>query len=143
MAVITQNIDGLHQAAGSSRVIELHGSADRYYCTNCGKTYGREFILEQNGVPVCSACGRLVRPDITLYGEALDGFSFADAEREISNADVLIVGGTSLTVNPAASLIDSFTGDHLIIINYSPTPYDHAAEYVVRESLSDVLEYLF
>lgn len=141
-AVITQNIDGLHQKAGSQRVIELHGTAARYYCSKCGKVYGGGILSEQTGVPYCTACGAVIRPDVTLYGEALDGYQFADAEGEISNADVLIVGGSSLVVNPAASLVNAFQGEHLIIVNYSPTPYDGLAEFVVRDSLSDVLRFL-
>ena len=138
-SIITQNIDGLHQRAGSNRVIELHGTASSYYCTKCRKRFSREILTMQTDVPTCDECGALVRPDVTLYGEALDGFSFADATREIKKADLLIVGGTSLVVNPAASLVDEFVGEHLIIINYSPTPYDKKAEYVVRESVSEVL----
>lgn len=141
-AVITQNIDGLHQKAGSNRVIELHGTSNQYYCTKCGKVYSGEILSDCDGVPLCSECGSIVRPDVTLYGEALDGFNYADAENEISRADVLIVGGSSLVVNPAASLIDAFEGEHLIIINYSPTPYDGVAEYVIRDSLSDVFNIL-
>lgn len=141
-AIITQNIDGLHQRAGSQRVIELHGTASRYYCSRCGKVYDPDFVLHQGTVPYCTACGNLVRPDVTLYGEPLDGYNFADAEKEVSNADVLIVGGSSLTVHPAASLIDVFEGKHLIIINYSPTPYDALAEFLIRDSISDVLNEL-
>lgn len=141
-AVITQNIDGLHQKAGSERVIELHGTADRFYCTRCGKVFGGQILAEEAGVPHCTACGAVIRPDVTLYGESLDGFNFADAEEEISQADVLIVGGSSLVVNPAASLINAYEGEHLIIINYSPTPYDGLAEFVIRDSLSEVLTYL-
>ena len=141
-AVITQNIDGLHQKAGSQRVIELHGTAARCYCTGCGKAFDGRALTEQGGVPRCPVCKSVIRPDVTLYGEPLDGFNFVDAEEEIANADVLIVGGTSLVVNPAASLINAYEGDHLIIINYSPTPYDGVAEYVIRESLSDVMNIL-
>lgn len=141
-AVITQNIDGLHQKAGSRRVIELHGTANRYYCTRCGKVYNGDVLSNQDHIPHCDGCGSLVRPDVTLYGEALDGFQFADAEKEISGADVLIVGGSSLVVNPAASLIGNFQGEHLIIINYSPTPYDGFAEYVIRDSISKVFKVL-
>ena len=140
--VITQNIDGLHQKAGSQRVIELHGTANRYYCTRCGKVYSDEVLSAQDYIPRCEVCSSLVRPDVTLYGESLDGFNYADAEEEISRADVLIVGGSSLVVNPAASLIDSFQGEHLIIINYSPTPYDGLAEHVIRDSISDVFNIL-
>ena len=141
-AVITQNIDGLHQRAGSERVIELHGTAARYYCTKCKSVYGAEVLAEQAGVPRCKQCGATVRPDVTLYGEGLDGFNFRDAEEEIDNADVLIVGGSSLVVNPAASLVGAFQGEHLIIINYSPTPYDGLAEFVVRDSVAEVLSYI-
>jgi NAD-dependent deacetylase len=141
-AVITQNIDGLHQAAGSKRVIELHGTVNRCYCTKCGKVYDKEIYSQVANVPICTNCGAIVRPDVTLYGESLDGFNYSDAEEEISNADVLIVGGSSLTVNPAASLIDVFQGEHLIIVNYSPTPYDGLAKYVIRDSISEVLDFL-
>lgn len=141
-AVITQNVDGLHQKAGSRRVIELHGAANRYYCTGCGKVYGEEVLATQDSIPRCEVCNSLVRPDVTLYGESLDGFIYADAEGEMSRADVLIVGGSSLVVHPAASLIDAFQGEHLVIINYSPTPYDGLAEYVIRDSISDVFNIL-
>lgn len=140
--IITQNVDGLHQKAGSVCVVELHGTASRYYCTGCGKAYDIGILTAQEPVPRCEDCISVVRPDVTLYGEALDGFSYAFAEREIEQADVLIVGGSSLTVYPAASLIDGFKGEHLIIINYSPTPYDDEAEYVIRGSLSEVFNYL-
>jgi NAD-dependent deacetylase len=99
-------------------------------------------MLSRPEVPRCDACGAVVRPDVTLYGEPLDGFNYADAEEEIAQADVLIVGGSSLTVHPAASLIDLFEGEHLIIINYSPTPYDGLAEYVIRDSLAETLLFL-
>ena len=138
-AVITQNIDGLHQMAGSRNVIELHGSVMRNYCTRCGKKYPLSYIADSEGVPHCGLCGAVVRPDVVLYGEGLDGESFGKAEEAISVADVLIVGGTSLTVQPAASLIDLFEGEHLIIINRTPTLYDGYAEYVIREPIEDVL----
>lgn len=137
-AVITQNIDGLHQRAGSRNVIELHGTAGRFYCMKCRAEYGAD-IIYGDSIPRCEKCGGTVRPDVTLYGEPLDGYSFRRAEEEIERADVLIVGGTSLLVNPAASLVDEYQGEHLIIINYSSTPYDEYAEYVIRESVSDVL----
>lgn len=138
-SVITQNIDGLHQAAGSERVIELHGTTDRFYCGSCRRAYGRSSLTETSAVPICTECGGVIRPDIVLYGERLDGFTFADAANEIRQADLLIVGGTSLRVDPAASLVRDFDGEHLIIINYSPTPYDSIAEYVLNESVSEVL----
>ncbi len=137
-AVMTQNIDGLHQAAGSKRVLELHGTLSRSYCMRCGKVYDREYVDQQEGVPKCAACGGIVRPDVTLYGESLDGFTFREAENEVAAADVLIVGGSSLTVYPAASLIEHFSGK-LIIINYSPTAYDATAELVIRDSVGKVL----
>ena len=141
-AVITQNIDGLHQAAGSKNVIELHGSVHRNYCVKCGKRYSLSYILESDVIPTCKACGSTVRPDVVLYGERLDNEAFSKAEEEIYNADVMIVGGTSLTVHPASSLVDAFEGEHLIIINKTPTPYDDYAEYVIRESVAEVLSEL-
>ena len=141
-SVITQNIDGLHQSAGSGRVIELHGTVSRSYCMRCGKVCEPNVLGKDEIVPKCPACGGIVRPDITLYGEALDGFTFRDAENEIAAADVLIVGGSSLTVYPAASLVGNFEGKHLIIINYSPTDYDRSAEFVIRESVGEVLSAL-
>lgn len=141
-AVITQNIDGLHQMAGSEEVIELHGTVHENYCSRCGKEYGMDFMLAARGIPRCTQCGSLVRPNVVLYGEGLDTDSFMAAEDAIAEADVLIVGGTSLTVNPAASLVGQFRGEHLIIINYSPTPYDGLAEFVIRDSLSDVFNAL-
>ncbi len=141
-SVITQNIDGLHQSAGSRRVIELHGTVSRSYCMRCGKVCEPNTLGKDEIVPKCPACGGIVRPDVTLYGEALDGFTFRDAENEIASADVLIVGGSSLTVYPAASLVGNFEGKHLIIINYSPTDYDRSAEFVIRESVGEVLSAL-
>lgn len=140
-AVITQNIDGLHQKAGSKKVIELHGTTERYYCGRCGKLYPPEAI-EGEAIPRCEKCGGIIRPDVTLYGESLSSSAFYDAEEEIANADVLIVGGTSLTVQPAASFVGQFRGDHLIIINRAPTPYDGMAEIVIREGLSEVFRQL-
>lgn len=141
-SVITQNIDGLHQSAGSRRVIELHGTVSRSYCMRCGKVCEPNVLGKDEIVPKCPACGGIVRPDVTLYGEALDGFTFRDAENEIAASDVLIVGGSSLTVYPAASLVGNFEGKHLIIINYSPTDYDRSAEFVIRESVGEVLSAL-
>lgn len=138
-AVITQNIDGLHQMAGSGRVIELHGTCSRYYCTRCRKAYGKEYVQNAAPVPMCPACGSMIRPDVVLYGEVLPGFAYAEAADAIADADVLIVGGSSLVVHPAASLIELFQGKHLVIINYSPTPYDGLAELIIRDSVGDVL----
>ena len=141
-AIITQNIDGLHQAAGSDNVIELHGSIHRNYCTECGREYTLDDILDTDGAPTCAFCGSLVRPDVTLYGEALDASAFYAAEQACIDAEVLVVGGTSLTVNPAASLVGMYRGEHLIIINKSPTPYDAYAEFIIREPIEDVLSYI-
>lgn len=141
-SVITQNIDGLHQSAGSRRVIELHGTASRFYCTRCGKVFGRTVLEQGDGIPECDECGAVVRPDVTLYGEALNSSNLKDAVNEIEKADVLIVGGSSLVVNPAASLVGKFGGECLAIVNYSPTPYDFKAQYVIRESLSEVMAIL-
>ena len=138
-AVITQNIDGLHQAAGSQKVMELHGTCSRYYCTHCRKMYGKEIVQGSGNVPFCSVCGSMIRPDVVLYGEGLPGFPYAEAADAIAEADVLIVGGSSLVVHPAASLIDLFRGKHLVIINYSPTPYDGLAELIIRDSVGEVL----
>ncbi len=138
-AVITQNIDGLHQEAGSENVIELHGSTRRNYCVRCGAEHTLAYVMEAEDVPRCKKCGGMVRPDVVLYGENLPWDAFTKAEEMIAAADVLIVGGTSLTVYPAASLVDAFEGEHLIIINQSPTRYDEYAEYVIREPIADVL----
>ena len=142
-AVITQNIDGLHQMAGSENVIELHGSALKNYCTQCGANYDLDYILESEGVPYCKDCYGFVRPDVVMYHEGLNTRKFYDAAEAIYDADVLIVGGTSLTVQPAASLIDNYHGEHLIIINKSPTPYDDRAEFIFRDSISSVLSKIY
>lgn len=141
-AVVTQNIDGLHQEAGSKKVIELHGSTKRNYCVCCGKEYTLAHVMESGDVPRCEQCGGMVRPDVTMYGESLPMEAFYEAEKVIAAADVLIVGGTSLTVYPAAALIREYRGDHLIIINQSLTPYDQYAEYVIRDSIEKVLREL-
>lgn len=140
--VITQNIDGLHQAAGSRNVIELHGSVRRNYCTNCGKEFSQSYVSGSSGVPMCDKCGHVICPDIVLYGEGLSTEAFYNAQELVYYADVLIVGGTSLRVAPASTLVQDFGGDHLIIINYDPTPYDGIAEYVLNESVADVLDYI-
>ena len=138
-AVITQNIDGLHQAAGSRSVIELHGSVLRNYCIACFNEHPLSHVMNAKKLPVCERCGNLVRPDVVLYGEGLDGFAFSNAEREIERADLLIVGGTSLTVYPAAGLIQHFKGKNLVIINRTPTPYDPYANLIIREPIENVL----
>ena len=140
-AVVTQNIDGLHQKAGSRRVYELHGSVLRNYCTRCGKAYSAEFIRDCAGVPKCD-CGGTVKPDVVLYEEGLDQATLEGAVRAIAGADLLIVGGTSLTVYPAAGLIQYYGGNRLVLINRDETPYDSQADLVLHESLGDVFRYL-
>ncbi len=137
-AVITQNIDGLHQLAGSRNVIELHGSSLRNYCIKCGKRYGLDYILSCDGVPKCEDCGGFVRPDVVMYGESLDSASIEAAVRAVSGCDMLIVGGTSLTVYPAAGFINYYGGNKLVIINRDPTPFDSQAKLVIRKSISEV-----
>lgn len=137
-AVITQNIDGLHQAAGSKEVLELHGSVLRNYCTKCGKFYGMEHIREADGVPRCS-CGGLVKPDVVLYEEGLDSGILHKSVEYIRNADVLIVGGTSLTVYPAAGLIDYYRGKKLVLINKSATAKDADADLIIKDPIGETL----
>lgn len=137
-AVITQNIDGLHQKAGSREVLELHGSVRRNYCTKCGKFYGLEAVLESEGVPRCT-CGGVIKPDVVLYEEGLDQHTLQKAVYYISNADVLIIGGTSLTVYPAAGLIDYYGGKKLVLINKSVTPMDSRADLVISGPIGEIL----
>lgn len=143
-AVVTQNIDGLHQAAGSKTVWELHGSTLRNYCTRCKKFYPVSFIEEagvkqKDGIPRCTRCGGIVKPDVVLYEEGLDAEVMEGAIRAISAADTLIVGGTSLAVYPAAGLLRYFNGDHLVVINKQPTPADHMANLVLNHPIGEVL----
>ncbi len=137
--VVTQNIDGLHQAAGSRRVFELHGSVHRNYCMDCGKFFPMETILHSTGIPRCK-CGGVIKPDVVLYEEGLDDATVRGALRVISQADVLIVAGTSLTVYPAAGFLDAFSGRHLILINRDPTPADGRAELVIHDKVGEVLD---
>ena len=138
-AVVTQNIDGLHQAAGSRTVYELHGSVHRNYCTRCRAFYGVDFIADGQGVPRCPVCGGLVKPDVVLYEEGLDQETVEGVVLAISRADVLIVGGTSLVVYPAAGLINYYRGNTLALINRDPTPYDGQADLVIHDSIGRVL----
>ena len=138
-AVITQNIDGLHQMAGSREVLELHGSIHRNYCERCGKFYGLEKVAQAEGVPTCS-CGGTIKPDVVLYEEGLDQKTLQKAVDYIRKADVLIVGGTSLVVYPAAGLIDYYEGDKLVLINKSETGRDSQANLVIREPIGQVFE---
>jgi len=141
LAVVTQNIDGLHQKAGSKRVYELHGSVLRNYCVHCGKFHSAEFVKDSVGVPKC-ACGGTVKPDVVLYEESLDGATIENSVAAIRNADLLIVAGTSLTVYPAAGLIQYYRGNRLVLINRDATPYDHYADLVLHESLGAVFSKL-
>lgn len=136
-AIITQNVDGLHQKAGSKNVIEIHGTSCSNRCTKCGKKYPNSFVLESSDIPTCQ-CGGIVRPDVILYGEKLDSDRLNMAVGEIINADMLIVAGTSLTVYPAAGLVSYFEGKYLVIINKDETQYDAYADFVSRDSVTTV-----
>ncbi len=138
-AIVTQNIDGLHQAAGSKKVYELHGSVLRNYCMKCNAFYDEKFILESKGVPTCPKCGGKVKPDVVLYEEGLDNNIISGAVRAIAEADTLIIGGTSLVVYPAAGLIDYFRGKNLVLINKSTTSADNKADLVIHDAIGKVL----
>lgn len=141
-AVVTQNIDGLHQAAGSRVVLELHGSVLRNYCESCGELHDVEYILETTDVPRCRKCGGPVKPDVVLYEEGLDQKTIAAAIKYIREAEVLIIGGTSLAVYPAAGLIDYFSGDKLVVINMAPTPRDAHADLLIQAPIGRVFSEL-
>ena len=140
-AVVTQNIDGLHQKAGSKRVYELHGSVLRNYCVKCRKFYPAEFIRDSQGIPTCD-CGGIIKPDVVLYEEGLDRATIEKSVLAIHDADLLIVAGTSLTVYPAAGLIEYYRGDRLVLINRDPTPYDDRADLVIHDTLGNVFSQL-
>lgn len=137
-AVITQNIDGLHQMAGSREVLELHGSVHRNYCTRCGEFYDLDYVVKCDGVPHCS-CGGVIKPDVVLYEEGLDNRTLQKAVTYIRNADVLIIGGTSLVVYPAAGLIDYYRGNKLVLINKGATSRDSQADLVISDRIGEVL----
>ena len=137
-AVITQNIDGLHQMAGSEKVLELHGSVLRNYCESCGKFFDLQYIIDSEETPLCDKCGGSVKPDVVLYEESLDMNIMSEAISFISRADVLIIGGTSLVVYPAAGLIDYYRGSKLVVINKSPTPRDEQADLLIAGSIGEV-----
>ena len=141
-AVVTQNIDGLHQAAGSKMVYELHGSVHRNYCQKCGAFYDARYMLESKGIPMCEKCGGIIKPDVVLYEEGLDDATMRGAIRAISHADVLIIGGTSLTVYPAAGLIDYYNGNKLVLINKSVTPMDSRADLLVQGPIGEIFSQL-
>ncbi|WP_321974140.1 NAD-dependent protein deacylase [Paratractidigestivibacter sp.] len=145
-AVITQNIDGLHQAAGSKNVLELHGSVHRNICQRCGASYSAEWIVareheDERGVPVCPACGGRIKPDVVLYGESLDGDVIDASVEAIKGADLLIIGGTSLVVYPAAGLVRYFCGNKLAIVNMQPTPQDAAADLVCACDIAKAFDF--
>ncbi|MCQ4638107.1 NAD-dependent protein deacylase [Anaerovorax odorimutans] len=137
-AIITQNIDGLHQAAGSKNVIELHGSVLRNYCMKCHRSHSMEYVLEADGVPLCQSCGGIVKPDIVLYQEEVKRDVLDKAISAIKQAETLIVGGTSLVVYPAAGLVEHFQGKHLILINKSQTQYDEKADLVINQPIGEI-----
>ena len=137
-AVVTQNIDGLHQMAGSKEVLELHGSVHRNYCSRCGRFYGLDYVVDSDGVPKCE-CGGIVKPDVVLYEEGLDYNTMRKSVEYIARADMLIIGGTSLTVYPAAGFIDYYRGNKLVLINKSVTPMDHKANLVINEPIGQVM----
>ena len=141
-AVVTQNIDGLHQAAGSRKVYELHGSVRRNHCRKCGAFYDLDYMLRTTGIPRCEKCGGIIKPEVVLYEEGLDQATLNGAVRAIGNADLLIVGGTSLTVYPAAGLIDYYDGDRLVLINRSVTPLDSRADLLIQGSIGEIFSQL-
>ena len=138
-AVVTQNIDGLHQAAGSKKVLELHGSVLRNYCMQCGAPYKTTDILNSEGTPRCS-CGGIIKPDVVLYEEGLDSYTMSETIREIESCDTLIIAGTSLTVYPAAGLVRYFRGKYLVLINRDPTPMDNSCDLVIHDKVGEVLD---
>ena len=138
-AIVTQNIDGLHQAAGSKNVLELHGSVHRNRCMRCGKPYGSDYVAASGGVPCCT-CGGVIKPEVVLYDENLDDEVVNATARALRRADLVIVAGTSLTVYPAAAFLEFYPGDRLVIINRDPTPQDERASLVIRGSVGEVLE---
>lgn len=140
-AIVTQNIDGLHQKAGSQKVFELHGSVLRNYCEDCGKFFDVERIKNAEGVPYCE-CGGMIKPDVVLYEEGLDQRTIEESVRAIQNADMLIIGGTSLAVYPAAGLIDYYSGNKLVLVNKTPTPRDGMADLVVHGSIGEIFSQL-
>ena len=139
-AVITQNIDNLHQMAGSKNVYELHGTLYKNYCTKCGKNFDVDYVMNSSGIPRCDKCGGIVRPDVVLYEEGLYGTTIYKSVDAIEKADVLIVGGTSLNVYPAAGLIDYYRGNKLVLINKSVTSYDRRANLIIRENIGEVFK---
>lgn len=142
-AVITQNIDGLHHMAGSKNVLELHGSIHRNYCVNCSRVFHLDYVLEsKSNIPICNVCCSMIKPDVVLYDEYLNTDLLNQAKSYIEEADILIVGGTSLTVHPAAGLVRGYVGSKLILINEMPTPYDGRANFLINDNIGKVLNAL-
>ena len=141
-AIVTQNIDGLHQKAGSKEVLELHGSVHRNYCTKCHKFFDLDYVIKTDGVPKCDDCGGIIKPDVVLYEEGLNSSIIAKTIDHISHADMLIIGGTSLVVYPAAGLIDYFKGKYLVVINMAPTPRDKNADILINGKIGEVFSKL-
>ena len=137
--IVTQNIDGLHKKAGNRRVYEIHGSIHENYCLDCNAPFSLDAVMESDGIPQCPHCGGVIKPSVVLYGEPLDHYVCIGAKREISNADTLIVAGTSLSVEPAASFLEYFSGKHLVVINLEPTPADKRASLVLRGDAAEIL----
>lgn len=137
-AIVTQNIDGLHQAAGSVNVLELHGSVHRNYCMKCHQSYDAAYVKAAEGVPRCRVCGGMIKPDVVLYEEPLDGETMARAVEAIQRADLMIVGGTSLAVYPAAGLVNYYQGSRLVLINKTPTPYDSRADLIITGKIGEI-----
>ena len=138
-AIVTQNIDGLHQMAGSKRVYEVHGTVHKNYCMRCHEFYDTEYILKSDGIPRCEKCGGVVKPDVVLYEEGLDEMAIRGSIHAIQKADVLIIGGTSLNVYPAAGFVQYYRGDKLVLINKSETPYDSRANLLIHDRIGKVL----
>ena len=138
-AIVTQNIDGLHQMAGSKKVYELHGSVHRNYCLSCGKFFSGEYIASSSGIPHCDSCGGIIKPDVVLYEEGLDDDTVKAALLAIGKADCMIVAGTSLNVYPAAGFIKYFGGEHFVLINRDPTPADNMADLVIHGNVGEIL----
>lgn len=140
-AIVTQNIDGLHTKAGNKNVYEIHGTIMRNYCIKCNKEYSAEYVFNSTGIPKCS-CGGIIKPDVVLYGESLPEYEYSSSIESIINADMLIVAGTSLLVEPASSLVRLFNGKYLVILNRDSTPYDYLADLVIHDNLKDIFSKL-
>lgn len=139
-SIITQNIDGFHHEAGSKKVLELHGSIKRNYCPTCNTLYDANYIFDSKDIPLCKKCNKIIKPDVVLYEEPLNNEILENAIKEISTADLLIIGGTSLNVYPAAGLINYFNGRNIVIINKQTTPYDHKANIIINDNIAEIFK---